>query len=300
MGDPNERFSEDALRMMRAVRIATELNFKIEEKTLSAIKKNKKLIHKISKERIKDELIKILASEHPYEGIALFREAGLSKEILPELEKTFGVEQKSPGRHHIYDVGTHSMLSLKSCPSTDPIVRFATLIHDIGKPQTHKLLKNGTITFYNHEIVSARIAKSIASRLRFSNKQSEKLWRLVRYHQFTVDEKQTDSAIRRFIRKVGLEYVPDMLDLRVGDRLGGGARETSWRLEDFKKRLVEVQKQPFTVRDLKISGTDVMKELNLKPGPKVGELLEKLFDEVVEKKLENEKMVLLGRLKNIK
>jgi putative nucleotidyltransferase with HDIG domain len=300
VGDPNERFSEDALRMMRAVRIATELNFKIEKKTLSAIKKNKKLIHKISKERIKDELFKILASAHPYKGMTLLRETQLSQEILPELEKTFGVEQKSPGRHHIYDVGTHSMLSLKNCPSTDPVVRFATLIHDIGKPQTRKVLKEGTVTFYNHELVSARIAKKISHRLKFSKKEAEKFWRLVRYHQFTVDEKQTDSAIRRFIRKVGMEFVPDMLDLRTGDRLGGGARETSWRLEDFKKRLVEVQKQPFSIRDLKISGTEVMEELSLKPGPKIGEILQNLFDEVVEKKLENSKKALLEQLKTLK
>lgn len=300
VGDPNERFSEDALRMMRAVRIATELNFKIEGKTLNAIKKNKNLIHKISKERIKDELFKILASEHPYEGMTLLRETQLSQEILPELEKTFGVEQKSPGRHHIHDVGTHSMLSLKNCPSTDPVVRFATLIHDIGKPQTRKVLKEGTVTFYNHELASARIAKKISHRLRFSKKEAEKFWRLVRYHQFTVDEKQTDSAIRRFIRKVSLEFVPDMLDLRTGDRLGGEARETSWRLEDFKKRLVEVQKQPFSIHDLKISGTEVMKELNLKPGPEVGEILQNLFDKVVEKNLENTKKALLEQLKTFK
>ena len=300
VGDPNERFSEDALRMMRAARIATELNFKIEGKTLNAIKKNKKLIHKISKERIKDELFKILASEHPFEGMTLLKETQLSQEILPELEKAFGVEQKSPGRHHIYDVGTHSMLSLKNCPSTDPVVRFATLIHDIGKPQTRKVLKEGTVTFYNHELASARIAKKISHRLRFSKKEAEKFWRLVRFHQFTVDEKQTDSAIRRFIRKVSLELVPDMLDLRTGDRLGGGARETSWRLEDFKKRLVEVQKQPFAIRDLKISGVEVMKVLNLKPGPEVGEILQNLFDKVVEKKLENTKKALLEQLKTSK
>lgn len=299
VGNPNERFTEDALRMIRAVRIATELNFKIEEKTLSAIKKNKKLIHKIAKERIKDELIKILASNHPYEGMVLFRETGLNQEILPELEKGFGVEQKSPGRHHVHDVGTHSLLSLKNSPSADPIVRFATLIHDVGKPKTYKKLKNGTITFYNHEIISARIAKNISSRLRFSKKEAEKFWRLVRYHQFTVDENQTDSAIRRFIRRVGKEYVPDMLDLRVGDRLGGGARETSWRLEDFKKRLIEVQKQPFSIQDIKITGTDVMEELNLKPGPQVGKILQKLFEEVVEKKLENNKKALLEKLKKI-
>lgn len=299
VGDPRERFSEDALRMMRAIRIAAELGFKIEEKTLSAIKRNATLIRKIAKERIKDELMKILASPNPYEGLVLFRESGLMTEILPELEKGFGVEQKSPGRHHIYDVGTHSFFSLKNCKSQDPIVRFATLIHDIGKPQTYKKLKSGVITFYNHEVVGARIAKRIADRLRFSSKEKNRLWLLVRWHQFTVDERQTDKAIRRFIKKVGLKNVEDMLVLRVGDRLGGGARETSWRLEEFKKRLIEVQKQPFTVHDLKINGDDVMKELNLKPSPKIGEILEKLYDEVVDKKLPNEKKELLKHLKEI-
>lgn len=299
VGNPQERFSEDALRMMRAIRIAAELGFKIEGKTLSAIKRNATLIEKIAKERIKDELMKILASPNPYEGIVLFRESGLMVKILPELEKAFGVEQKSPGRHHIYDVGTHSFLSLKNCKSQNPIVRFATLIHDIGKPQTYKKLKTGVITFYNHEVVGARTAKRIAERLRFSKKEKDLLWTLVRWHQFTVDERQTDKAIRRFIKKVGLKNVEDMLVLRVGDRLGGGARETSWRLEEFKKRLIEVQKQPFTVRDLKINGDDVMKQLNLKPSPKIGEILEKLYGEVVDKKLPNEKKELIKKLKSL-
>lgn len=302
VGDPNDRFSEDALRMIRAVRIAAEIGFTIEENTLEAIKKNAPLINKIAKERVKDELFKIMGSPFPYEGMTIFRNVGLMQEVLPELEKTFGVEQKSPGRHHIYDVGTHSMFSLKyvSERNEDPLVRFATLIHDIGKPQTYKKLKTGVITFYNHEIVGTTIAKGIAERLRFSNKETGRLIRLVRYHQFTVDEKQTDKAIRRFIRKVGLEHVNDMLDLRVGDRLGGGARETSWRLEEFKKRLVEVQKQPFSVHDLKIKGEDVMKELKLKPGPKVGKILKNLFKDVEEKKIPNEKEALLERVKKTK
>ena len=299
VGDPNERFSEDALRMMRAIRIAPELGFGIEEKTFDAIKKNAPLINKIAKERVKSELLKILASPNPYQGMLIFRESQLMHEVLPELEKAFGVEQKSPGRHHIYDVGTHSLMSLKMCKSQDPIVRFATLIHDIGKPQTFKKQENGVITFYNHEMVSAKIAQSLAERLRFSNDEKQKLVNLVRWHQFTVDERQTDSAIRRFIRNVGLENVPDMLALRVADRLGGGARETSWRLEEFKKRLIEVQKQPFTVADLKIDGYDVMKALRLASGPKVGEVLNTLFTEVVEKKLENEKEALLARLKQL-
>jgi tRNA nucleotidyltransferase (CCA-adding enzyme) len=302
VGNPNKRFSEDALRLMRAVRIAAELGFTIEEKTFAAIKKNATLIDKIAKERVRDELFKILASPNPYEGVTLFKDCGLMQQVLPEMEKTFGVEQKSPGRHHIYDVGTHSMLSLKhiSKKNTKPIVRLATLIHDIGKPKTRKVQKNGVVTFYNHEIVSARLAKKIAKRLRFSKKQSEKLYKLVRYHQFTVNEKQTDSALRRFIRNVGKDNVPDMLDLRVGDRLGGGARETSWRHEEFKKRLIEVQKQPFTVHDLKISGHEVMSELKIKPGPKVGKVLKDLYREVVDKKIPNEKKALIKKLKEIK
>jgi putative nucleotidyltransferase with HDIG domain len=298
--DPDERFSEDALRMMRAVRIASELGFEIEPKTFEAIKKNAGLINKIAKERVKEELFKIIASTNPYEGMIAFRNSGLMQEILPELEKCFGVEQKSPGRHHIYDVGNHLLMALKFCKSTDPVVRFATLIHDIGKPQTYKVLESGVITFYNHEMVSTRIAESIAERLRFSRKESDKFVTLVRWHQFTVDERQTDSAIRRFLKNVGLENVEDMLHLRVADRLGGGARETSWRLEEFKKRLVEVQKEPFSIKDLKIDGNDVMKELNLKPGPEVGKILEKLFEEIVEKKIENNKESLLQKIQTLR
>lgn len=299
VGDANQRFSEDALRMMRAVRIATELGFKIEENTFDAIKKNASLIQKIANERIKEELFKILASGNFYNGIVLLRDSGLSAEIIPELEKCFGVEQKSPGRHHIYDVGTHLLESLKNCKSEDPVTRLATLIHDIGKPQTYRKLSTGVITFYNHEMVSTRIAENLADRLKFSKKEKDKFILLVRWHQFTVDEHQTDSAIRRILRNVGLENMNDMLALRVADRLGGGARETSWRLEEFKNRLIEVQKQPFSIKDLKINGRDVMENLNISSGPIVGEILEKLFNDVVEKKVENEKEKLLKELRNL-
>lgn len=296
VGDANERFNEDALRMMRAVRIAGELKFEIEKSTFEAIQQNSKLINKIAKERIKDELFKILKSNNPYTGIFHLKESGLMQEILPEMMKCFGIEQKSVGRHHIYDVGTHLLMSLKECKSEDPVTRFATLIHDIGKPQTYRKLPTGVITFYNHEMVSTRIAENIAERLKFSSKEKDKFVKLVRFHQFTVDENQTDSAIRRFITNVGLEYIEDMLALRVADRLGGGASETSWRLEDFKKRLVEVQKQPFSINDLKINGKDIMEKLSIKPGPKVGEILEKLFNKVVENKVPNERESLLKSL----
>lgn len=299
VGDPSERFSEDALRMMRAIRIASELGFSIEEKTLLAISKNAPLIQKIAKERIKSELFKILSSPNPYKGIVLFKESKLMDQILPELVKCFGVEQKSPQRHHKHDVGTHLFMSLKECKSEKAVVRFAALIHDIGKPQTYKKLDSGVITFYNHEMVSTRIAKNISTRLKLSKKEHEKLITLVRYHQFTVDDKQTDKSIRRFIRRVGLEHIEDMLDLRVADRLGGGARETSWRTEDFKKRIIEVQKEPFSIKDLKIGGKEIIEELKLKPGPKIGGVLKKLFFEVTENQLPNEKEVLLEKLKEI-
>lgn len=299
VGDPHSRFTEDALRMMRAVRISTQLGFTIEENTLDAIKKNAPLINKISKERIKEELFKILSFPNAYEGILLLKESGIINEILPEFEKCFGVEQKSPGRHHIYDVGTHLLMSLKNCKSNDPVTRFATLIHDIGKPQTYRKLETGVITFYNHEMVSTKIAQNLADRLHFSNKEKDKFIRLIRWHQFSVDERQTDSALRRFLKNVGLENVEDMLTLRVGDRLGGGARETSWRLEEFKKRIIEVQKQPFSVTDLKINGRDVMKELNISPGPEVGKILNDLFEKVEKKEIENEKSVLLKFLLKI-
>jgi len=187
---------------------------------------------------------------------------------------------------------------LKFCPSSDPLVRFATLLHDVGKPAVAKG-EGEARTFYNHEVVGTAIASRIADRLRFSKDEKNRLLTLIRWHQFTVNEHQTDSAIRRFITNVGKQNLQDMLDLRVGDRLGGGARETSWRLEEFKKRLVEVQKQPFSINDLKINGNDVMKTLGIKPGPKVGEILNKLFEEVVEDKKRNTRKYLMERIKEL-
>lgn len=298
VGDANQRFGEDALRMMRAIRIAAQLGFTIEQATLQAIQALAGTIKQISAERIREELFKLLASDYPADGYKLLRGAGLAEQILPEMDSTFKVEQKSPGRHHMYDVGTHSVESLRFCVSLDPVTRLATLIHDVGKVKTQRIYPDGRITFYNHEMESARIAGNIAGRLRFSNEQKDKFVRLVRWHQFTVNENQTDSAIRRILKNVGLENMPDMLALRVGDRLGGGARATSWRLEEFKKRLLEVQKQPFSVQDLKVNGNDVMQAMKIEPGPQVGKYLEALFAEV-EKGLPNEKEELLEKLKEL-
>jgi len=300
VGNPIERFSEDALRMMRAVRIASELGFTIEGETFQAIKTSSSLITSISAERIRDELLKLMKSPYASDGILILKNTDILSAILPELDTSFATPQKSPKRHHLYDVGMHSVMSLKYCPSTDPIIRLATLLHDIGKPPTIQQDSEGVITFYNHELIGTKIVKSICMRLRLSKKDTDKIITLVRWHQFSVDERQTDSALRRFIRRVGQENLQDILALRIGDRLGGGASETSWRLELFKKRLEEVQKQPFSIKDLQVNGFDVMKIFNCKPGPIVGSTLEQLFQKVDEGGLANNRELLLSKIEEMK
>lgn len=301
VGDPDKRFTEDALRLLRAVRFASELGFLIEEKTRLSMVKNAQLITNISWERIRDELFKILASDNPAEGIIFIKNTGLLSYVLPELDICFIIPQKSPKRHHIYDVGTHLIMSLKNCPSKGIITRLATLLHDIGKAKTFKKdEKTHLITFFNHEVVGTKLSEKIAERLKLSNEQKDKFIRLVKYHQFTVSEIQTDKAIRRFIREVGKENLQDMLNLRIGDRIGSGAKPSSWRLELFRKRLTEVQKEPFKITDLKIDGNDVMKILNLKSGPKVGAILKIIFNKVVEKKIKNEREILLEQIERSK
>jgi len=300
VGTPSDRFREDALRMLRAVRFAARFGFAIDEQSAIAIREHASLIKKISAERIRDEFLKIIASPHAADAVLVLKNIGLLHYILPELEEAFATPQKSPKRHHIYDVGTHSVMAMKFCPSTDPIVRLATLIHDLGKPPTFRKDETGVITFYNHEVVGSRIAKQVGSRLRLSRKQAELLYTLVRWHQFSVDERQTDSALRRFIRRVGKDNLEHMLALRIGDRLGGGATETSWRLELYKKRLEEVQRQPFTVADLQVNGHDVMKIFGIAPGPLIGKVLDALFAEVENGTLANEREALLAKMEILK
>jgi len=300
VGDPHKRFEEDALRLLRAVRIATQLGFSIEQQTHAALKTHAALLENVSQERIRDEFMKLMRSDNPADGIMLLKETGILYIILPEFEEAFATEQKSPQRHHVYDVGTHLVESLRNCLSEDPIVRLATLLHDIGKPATFEKTAEGITTFYNHEIIGASIARNIASRLRLSKKDAGKLVRLVRWHQFSVTEEQTDKAVRRFIRKLGIDLIEDMLELRRADRLGGGASETSWRTELFKKRVIEVQKLPFTVKDLKINGHDIMTVCNEGPGPHIGKILNDLFSEVEDGKLENEKEKLIERVQALK
>ncbi|MBI2031322.1 MAG: HD domain-containing protein [Candidatus Levybacteria bacterium] len=302
VGDPKKRFKEDALRLMRAIRFAAQLSFTIDEQTWIEITKDASLIKEISSERVRDELLKIIGSNFPYEGIILLRNSTLLDHIMPELIEGIDVSQVRPGRHHTTDVFTHNLLSLKFCPSDDPIVRFATLLHDVGKPKVATTDKNGFVIFHNHEIAGAQITREICDRLKFSKKDREKIVNLIRWHMFTVDEKITDAAVRRFIRRVGVENVKDMMDLRIGDRLGGGTQTAeSWRLKLFKKRVEEqLAPLPFSVNDLAIDGNDIMKILNIKPGPRVGELLQKLFEEVDEDLSKNKKEYLTKRIQELK
>ncbi|MEK7092629.1 MAG: CCA tRNA nucleotidyltransferase [Patescibacteria group bacterium] len=301
VGNPDERFREDALRLLRAVRFASVLDFTIEETTLEELKKNASLIKEISGERIKTELFKILQSDKSYEGVLLLQESGLLKEILPELLEGIGISQTRPGRHHTTDVFTHNVMSMKLCPSTDPLVRFATLLHDAGKPKVESKDENGLVIFYNHEVVGARIARNICDRLKFSKKERDKVFTLIRWHMFTVDEKITDAAVRRFIRRIGIDNVQDMMDLRIGDRLGGGTQTAqSWRLKLFRKRIDEqLQPAPFSVNDLAIDGNDIMQTLKIKPSKQVGTLLQELFEEVDEDLSKNTKEYLLKRVKQL-
>jgi tRNA nucleotidyltransferase (CCA-adding enzyme) len=295
VGDPAVRFEEDALRMLRAIRFSVQLQMKMTDEIFTAISSLATDIQHVSWERIRDEFLKMIASPQPAFAIELLEETGLLHFILPELLESKGVEQAG---HHTTDVWTHSLDALDACPSPDPIVRFATLMHDIAKPRTFRLEEN-KITFYNHEIVGSRMAKSIAQRFRLSKKDSDRIFMLVRYHMFYYQPQNTDAAIRRFMRKVGLENIDDILDLREADRLGSGARKTSWRLEEMKQRMIDQLHQPFSITDMEIDGTDLMTHFQVKPGPVIGRVLKTLFEQVMDHPELNTKETLLQKAKEI-
>lgn len=301
VGEPKERFSEDALRLVRAVRFATTLGFgwKIEQKTERAIKETAHLIEKISKERIKEELEKIIMSDEPDKGIVLLQKTGLLKYIIPELEKGVGVSQN---RHHIYNIFEHSVLSLKYAAkyNYNLEVRLSALLHDIAKPQT-KRGEGPNATFYNHDIVGANIARKILQRLRFPKKVVEKVALLVKNHMFFYDPNLvTESSVRKLLRKVGKENIQDLLCLRIADRKGSGVpKARPYRLRHLEYVIEKVSRDPISVQMLKVNGNDVMQILNIPPGPKVGLILNALLAEVLENPEKNKKDYLKKRIKDL-
>ena len=296
VGNPEERFSEDALRMLRAVRFTATLEFKIEKETFQAIQKNAGWLKAISKERIRDEFVKIIESDRAHEGIQLLEECGLLEYIIPEMREGIGVAQNL---HHIYTVWEHNLLALKytadkkySLP-----VRLGSLFHDIGKPRSKR--GEGThSTFYGHEVIGARMVAGIVDRLKFANDISEKIIRLVRYHMFfyTPDE-VTASSVRRLLANVGKENVEDLLKLREADRIGSGRpKAIPYKLRHLKFMIDKVSRDPISVKMLKVNGNDVMQELKDGPGPKVGLVLNMLLAEVLDDPTKNKSEQLISRI----
>jgi len=299
VGKPEERFNEDALRMLRAARFATTLGFKIEPKTLKAMEKNAGWIQAISKERIKDELMKILEAEKPTEGIELLRKTKLLGYILPELEKGVGVSQN---KFHIYDIYEHSIRSLQAAADKkfNLEVRFAALFHDIGKPET-KEGEGPDSTFYNHDYVGAKFTARILQRLKFPKKFIEKVVILVRNHMFISDpDRITEAGARRLIRRVGLKNMPDLINLRMADRLGmGRPKARPYRLRTIEYLIEKVSQDPISVKMLKINGNEIMDLLKIQPGPKIGAILDVLLAEVIENPEKNIKDYLEKRVREL-
>ncbi len=294
IGSADERFQEDGLRLMRAVRFSTVLGFKLEDKTFRSIKKNLFMLDKVAIERIKDEFVKIINSQKPSAGIELLRITEILRKIMPELLVCFAINQN---KFHKYDVYYHLLHSLDAAPQNNLPVRLAAFFHDIGKPFT-KMIKNEEqeASFYNHEVVSALIAKKILKRLRFSNEVIDRVEKLIKFHMFYYTEEWTDSAVRRFLRKVGLELLDDLFQVREADRIGNGTKyEKSKHLVLLKQRIQKVldEENAFTVKHLKVSGTDIMKIKKIPPSPKVGEILNFLLEKVIDNPELNNKDILI-------
>lgn len=295
VGESEERFNEDALRMLRAVRLATELGFEIEKETEAAILKNTGWLQAISKERLRDEFSKILMAERAWDGMELLHKVGLLKHIVPELEEGINCGQN---KHHVYPVWEHSMRALDYATKQNwsLAVRMGALLHDVGKPRT-KQGDGPDSTFYGHDVVGAKMAAQILSRLRYADDFVQKIVKLVRWHLFRydydVDEVQTtDSSIRRLIKNVGVENIEDLVKVRMSDRIGSGVpKAVPYRLRHFQFRVEKILREGEAVRVtmLQIDGNDVMRILGITPGPKVGHVLNALLEEVLDDPQKNER-----------
>jgi putative nucleotidyltransferase with HDIG domain len=282
VGDPLERFHEDALRPLRVARLAATLEMEVEETTRIALGGARDRARWVSWERVRAELEKMMGAREPSRGLELMREAGLLELWLPELERCVGVAQN---RHHAYDVYEHSIRTCDAAPPDKPRVRWAALLHDIGKPET-RVERRGEGTFYNHQFVGADSAERLLERLRFPLEDRRAIAHLIREHMFDYRPEWTDAGLRRWLRRVGVAAVADLFDLRVADYIGNGLRRGFPSYLDGMRRRIDrlmLESQALSVRDLAVNGHDVMRVLGLAPGPRVGEILEALLEEVIER-----------------
>ena len=282
VGAPEARFGEDALRLMRAVRFAVELDFEIEMNTRRAIEKLSGELEQIAKERVRDELSKMLMTPRAAKGIILLEELGLLQYILPELREGVGVAQNL---HHIYTVFEHSVRALDYAAKEDSslAVRMASLLHDIGKPRS-KAGDGPNATFYNHEHIGAKMTVRALDRLRYSKEFVEEVAHLVRYHMFYYNVGDvSERGVRRFLARVGPETVPNLLKVREADRIGSGVpKAVPYKARHLMFMIEKVKNDPISPKMLKVNGDDVMALLKLPPGHRIGWILAALLEEVLD------------------
>jgi tRNA nucleotidyltransferase (CCA-adding enzyme) len=289
VGNAAERFKEDALRMMRAVRLAVELDFVIEGETMSAIAENAENLSRISKERIRDEFIRILNSKQPMQGIIFLEKLGMLPFVAPDLLRGIGVEQNQA---HAYDVYEHLLRTMQHAADKDWDfdIRLAGLFHDISKPETRRWSdEKKDWTFHGHEVVGARVAKKAFQDLKFPKEKVDRISNLIRWHMFFSDPDQvTLSAVRRTIANVGEENIWDLLKIRRCDRIGTGRpKEQPFRLRKYTAMVEEALRDPISVKMLKIDGTRIMELTGERPSKKLGDTLSALLEEVLEDPLKN-------------
>jgi tRNA nucleotidyltransferase (CCA-adding enzyme) len=295
VGDPDARFREDGLRPLRGIRFAAVLEFSVDPETLAAIARARDGVARVARERVRDELLKLLGAPRPSIGIELLRQTGLLGGILPELLDEVGVAQN---RFHAHDVYEHSLHAVDAVPRERPLVRLAALLHDIGKPSTRAVV-DGEGTFYNHQRVGAEMARDILERLRFSRDDRDLVSHLVDEHMFHYTQEWSDGAVRRFLRRVGTESLDDLFLLREADIAARGVESgDAGTLGELRARIdaVLARREAIAVQDLAVQGDDVMRALGIGPGPEVGRALHALLDRVLEDPGLNERERLLALL----
>jgi poly(A) polymerase/tRNA nucleotidyltransferase (CCA-adding enzyme) len=299
VGEPNDRFSEDALRMLRAIRFSSQLNFAVSHETMESIIKNSALLKNISFERIRDEFNKIIMSDNSVIGIVMLQKLGLLRHMIPEMEEGIGCEQKGS---HIYDVWNHLLHALDHATKKNWSleIRLSALFHDIGKPRSRRKGIKKEYTFYGHEVVGARITKQIMERLRYPKDVSEKVLSFTRNHMFFSDtEKITLSAVRRVVQHVGKENIWDLMKVRECDRVGMKKAEAPYRLRKYFAMIEEVLHDPISVGQLAIDGEYMINTLHMKPGPRMGWILNALLEEVLDDPVINTKEHLSELVKSL-